>query len=100
MSIRPWFLATVSLGFVAILLLMRGKSPFPTIAHILANPTNPTTPKRKRPAGRKIRAQDRLTKPIPASDLLVEEITNQTKVQQIPTKANRMRRTPRVKPLV
>jgi len=100
MSIRPWFLATVSLGFAAILLLMRGKSPFLVGVNILGHPTNSTTPKRKRPAGRMIRVQDRLTKPISASDLLTEEITNSTKVQQTKSKANRMRRTPRVKPLV
>jgi hypothetical protein len=35
MTIRPWFLAAVSLGFVAFLLLIRGNSPLPAGDQVL-----------------------------------------------------------------
>jgi hypothetical protein len=35
MKLRPWFLATVSLGFVALLLLVRGESPVSAANRIL-----------------------------------------------------------------
>jgi hypothetical protein len=41
MKLRPWFLATVSLGFVALLLLVRGESPQAQLNRLLDEALDP-----------------------------------------------------------
>ena len=41
MKLRPWFLATVSLGFVALLLLVRGESPVVAAGRLLDEALDP-----------------------------------------------------------
>jgi len=100
MKIRPWFLATVSLSFVALLVLVRGKSSSPAASQILARPAPVVaTPNRKRAASRKVRVKDRIPKLIAASNLTMKDITAPIKgaVKKASAKVNQTRRSSRVK---
>jgi hypothetical protein len=59
MKIRPWFLAPVSLGFVAFLLLIRGETPFPATAQAIDDATDAIIPRKRRAAARKVQANYR-----------------------------------------
>jgi hypothetical protein len=79
MTIKPWFLATVSLGFVAFLLLVRGDSPFSTGDRILDDAADATirgTKRRVTGAGRNVlgQVQKRIAKSVPVSDHAIEGI--------------------------
>jgi hypothetical protein len=79
MTIRPWFLATVSLAFVAFLLLVRDDTPFSTGERVLDDAADATvrgTKRRVTGTGRKVlgQVQKRIAKSVPVSDLAIEGI--------------------------
>jgi hypothetical protein len=82
MKIRPWFLATVSLGFVAFILLVRGDSSLSTGEKILDGAIDAAGPTRRRviSSGRKVLGQGkkRIAKSVPASDLAIERLADPT----------------------
>jgi hypothetical protein len=44
MTLKPWFLATVSLGLVALLLMVRGESPAAALDRLLDEALDPDRP--------------------------------------------------------
>ena len=106
MKIRPWFLATVSLGFVAFLLLIRGDSPFSTGDRILDDAADATmrgTKRRVTGTDRKIlgQVQKRIARPAPVKDLAVEDVAGRVEYAVKKTSGKvRARRNSRAKVVV
>jgi hypothetical protein len=96
MRIRPWFLATLSLGFVAALLWIRGDSPLSpgnqSLADAAEDATIPNTKRRVTSAGRKVlrKAKEKAGKPA-----VVEGIADQVEevVKKTADKVNKTRRS-------
>lgn len=98
MRIRPWFLATLSLGFFAAFLLIRGDSQLSPGNRSLDDAAEdaiiPSTKRRVASAGRKVlrKAKERIKKPL-AVDGIADEV--EEVVKKTADKANKTRRSPR-----
>jgi hypothetical protein len=73
MTIRPWFLATLSLGFVAFLLLIRDDSPLPAGDQALEDAKNRVAVRGLKVLGQ---AQRRVKKSARASEMALEGISD------------------------
>jgi hypothetical protein len=99
MTIRPWFLATLSLGFVAALLLVRGEFRLSTGNRTLDDALDPNHASRKRAAGRKIlgHVKEKVLRPAPKVNLTVAGLSDQVEgvVRKTTAKVSAARRSPR-----
>jgi len=99
MTIRPWFLATLSLGFVAALLLVRSEFRLSTGDRNLDDAVDPNHASRKRTASRKILGpvKEKVGRPAPKHNLTVAGISDQVEgvVRKTAAKVSAARRSPR-----